>query len=132
MTEPTTEQEEKTTNNPDGIGGFGDNPENINKGGRPKNEQRFSYWLQFFKNLTMGQFNSYIKDVKKVPEMYVAERIAYTRVKSARDDLQEYKDVADRTEGRPKFRVEHEGEIVSEVTIRVIKDASELEDNDSI
>ena len=34
--ESSTEQV-KTTNNPEGKGGFGDNPENINAGGRPKN-----------------------------------------------------------------------------------------------
>ena len=33
----TTEQEEKKGNNSEGKGGFGDNPENINVGGRPKN-----------------------------------------------------------------------------------------------
>ena len=33
----TTRQDEKKGNNPVGKGGFGDNPQNINPGGEPKN-----------------------------------------------------------------------------------------------
>jgi len=36
----TTEQVENKGNNPEGKGGFGDNPENINAGGRPKNSMK--------------------------------------------------------------------------------------------
>jgi hypothetical protein len=86
--------------NPTGKGGFKDNPENINFGGRPKNSQRFSYWLQFFKDMTSKEFNEYAKK-RKVNDMYVAEIIAYERVKNSRTDLREYQDLADRTEGRP-------------------------------
>jgi len=85
--------------NPTGIGGFVDNPQNINFGGRKKNEQRFGYWLQFFKDLTLDEFTKYT-ETKKINDMYVAEAIAYERVKRARKDLNEYKDLADRTEGR--------------------------------
>ena len=66
---------------------------------RKKNEQRFGYWLQFFKDLTSKEFLDYAKN-KDQDEMYVAEIIAYERVKNARTDLNEYKDLADRTEGK--------------------------------
>lgn len=85
--------------NPTGKGGLKDNPQNINYGGRPKNSQRFSYWLQFFKDMTNKEFMEYTKN-RKQDDMYVAEIIAYERVRNARRDLNEYKDLADRTEGK--------------------------------
>ncbi len=85
--------------NPTGVGGFQNRKDDINIGGRPKNEQRFGYWLQFFKDMTVDEFAHYtnVRDIKK---MYMAEAIAYERVKLARKDLNEYKDLADRTEGK--------------------------------
>ena len=93
--------------NPSGKGGFGDNPQNRNPGGRPKNEQRFGYWLQFFKNLTSKEFKEYTTN-RSPDDMYVAELIAFERVTNARKDLAEYKEVADRTEGRAKQVIEAE------------------------
>lgn len=141
MTE-TTEQENTSTteqvgNNTKGVGGFGDNPQNINKGGRPKNDQRLGYWLQFFKNLSEEAFKGYsaVGDklfVKFEKEMFMAELIAYQRVQNSREDLAEYKDMADRTEGRPKQTFEHEGSVVENVSVRIIKDAAELEVDSSL
>jgi hypothetical protein len=89
-------------NNPTGKGGFQEHPELINEGGRPKNEQRFGYWLQFFKNLTVAEFLEYAR-TRTQEEMYVAEAIAYERVAKSREDLKEYIDLANRTEGLPRF-----------------------------
>ena len=94
--------------NPTGIGGFGENPQNINPGGKPKKQQLFSYWLPFFKDLPDDEFNNYIKTRGK-GNMYMAESIAYERVKKSKEDTAEYKDLADRTEGRAVSRTEITG-----------------------
>jgi len=105
----TTEQDKRSLgNNPTGIGGFGDHPELINAGGKPKKQQLFSYWLPFFKDLPDDEFDKYIKTRGK-GNMYMAESIAYERVKQAKADMSEYKDLADRTEGRAVSRTEVTG-----------------------
>lgn len=98
--------------NPTGKGGFKDNPQNINMGGKPKKQQLFSYWLAFFKDLSLNEFKDYTKHRKK-GDMYVAEAIAYTRVQNSLKDLPEYKDLANRTEGMPK----QTAEIKTDVTV---------------
>ena len=85
--------------NPTGKGGFGDNPENINYGGRPKNEDSFTYWLNFFKSLTVEEFKSWERDIPEEDRTVVAS-IAYARMNAARSSLKEFKEVADRTEGK--------------------------------
>jgi len=109
----TTEQvlkpgQKRPAYNPAGIGGFGDNPQNINAGGKPKKQQLFSYWLPFFKDLPDSEFDNYIKTRGK-GNMYMAESIAYERVKQSKNDTAEYKDLADRTEGRAVNRTELTG-----------------------
>lgn len=104
----TSNQVKDMNRNPTGKGGFREHPELINRDGRPKNEQRFGYWLQFFKNLTINELVNYSK-IKKLEDMFVAEAIAYERVVKARTDLDEYKDLANRTEGLPIRRQEITG-----------------------
>lgn len=110
MNKPTSKQVRNYIPNPTGKGGFTENPENINRDGRRKNEQRFGYWLQFFKDLTTKEFTDYSKN-RKPEEMFVAEVIAYERVKNARKDLNEYKDLADRTEGKAIQNTNFSGDI---------------------
>ena len=131
MTEQSSKQVYDKPRNPTGKGGFKDNPQNISRDGRPKNEQRFGYWLQFFKNLTTEEFINYTEE-RPEAQMYMAESIAYERVRKSKKNLPEYKEVADRTEGRAKQTFEHEGQIVESVSIRIIKDAAELEVNGSL
>lgn len=121
MSEITTEQvknpEEKKVPNPTGKGGFIDNPENINKGGRKKNPERFGYWLQEFKNMTVKELENYLRTeknpdgLKSKEDMTVAEYIAFNRVVNAKDKLEEYKDLADRTEGKAPQTIRHDGVI---------------------
>lgn len=104
----TTEQDKIIKgNNPNGIGGFGDNPENINPGGRPKNIQRVGYWLQFFKDMTFDELNAYVKE-RTLNEMYVAELLAYEQVLKSRESFKMYKDMIDRTEGRAPQKIDLE------------------------
>src|SRR5690606_6432997 len=115
----TRNQETKTPphlRNPIGKGDFKDNPQNINKDGRKlRNVQRFSYWLQFFKNMTIKELTTYAQN-RLEEDMYVAENIALNRVINARKHLDEYKDLADRTEGKAPQTIKHEGEIQTGIT----------------
>lgn len=88
--------------NPEGKGGFGDNPQNRSDG-RWSKDNSFSYWMNFFKSKTVKEFKEYEK-VKPEDERTVAESLAYARVAKSRNDLQEFKEVADRTEGKSMQR----------------------------
>ena len=105
--------------NPEGKGGLQERPEDINRTGRPKNEQRFGYWLQFFKNLTSKEFKEYALS-RNEDDMYVAEIIAYERVKASRKDLGEYKDLADRTEGKALQTMKHEGDMITGLKVEIV------------
>lgn len=96
--------------NPSGAGGFADNPQNINPRGRPKNRESFTYWMHEFKNMTVDQFRNWPVDNPESTRTIAAE-LAYQRVFSARVDLAEFREVADRTEGRSPQTIKHQGEI---------------------
>lgn len=101
----TTEQVTRNTPNPNGTGGFADNPDNINHGGRPKNAQRYGYWLQFFKDMKVSDFNAYSTN-KSEGDMYLAESQAYKCMQSVSNDYKLWSIVADRTEGRPSQSID--------------------------
>lgn len=113
----TTEQD--MNRNPTGIGGFGDNPQNINRGGKPKNVQRFDYWMTVFKDMTYRELKEYTK-ARPLDDMYMAEAIAYQRVIHAMDELQEFREVADRTEGKAPATIVHEGSVFSDKVAKVV------------
>ena len=92
--------------NPTGKGGFKDHPELINPGGRPKNSQRYDYWLQFFKDMDVTSFRNY-RTIRKEDDMYVAEAQAYQRVVESLKDINAWKVVADRTEGRAAQAIDY-------------------------
>jgi hypothetical protein len=97
----TTKQVNDMNRNPDGNGGFGEHPENRSDG-RWNKDNSFSYWLNYFKNLTVAEFKDW---ENKTPEdqRSVAAALAYSRVYAARsaDGLKDFNAVADRTEGKP-------------------------------
>jgi hypothetical protein len=102
----TTEQaevkklaEELGTNNPLGKGGFADNPQNINAGGRPKNAESFAYWYRIFKDMSVSELKEW---QVKTPEANrsVASDLSFTRILNAKKDLREFQEVADRSEGK--------------------------------
>ena len=99
MSDLTTEQVTRNTPNPNGIGGFADNPDNINHGGRPKNAHRYGYWLQFFKDMKVSDFETY-STIKPEGDMYLAESQAYKCMQSVSNDYKLWSIVADRTEGK--------------------------------
>jgi hypothetical protein len=89
-------------NNPKGIGGFGDNPQNRNSG-RWRKDDSISY--QYHKLLTMSK-----EELEDFEPETVAQKIALTRVtramRSDEDGLKETREVTDRTEGKPKQSVD--------------------------
>lgn len=91
--------------NPNGKGGFADNPENINAGGRPKNAESFAYWFMTFKNMTLTELAKWNKETPD-DKRTVAADLAYRRVFNSQKDLKEFQEVADRSEGRPKQSIE--------------------------
>ena len=79
-------------NNPNGKGGFGDNPQN-RANGRWSKDTSISYWYNHIIRLSVSDFNSF------KPET-IAQELAYNSVIEAKNELSYLKEVTDRTEGR--------------------------------
>lgn len=80
--------------------------ESGNPGGRPKNVQRYDYWLQVFKDMSKKQFDSYTTD-RPEDDMYMAEYQAYLYFKKVINDNYVWNNVADRTEGKAQQKIDH-------------------------
>lgn len=84
--------------NPEGKGGFGDNPQNRSSGHWDK-EQSISYWYNKILRMTDEEFAEWQPANK-------AQRIALKRIITAEGGdelaLKTTKEITDRTEGRPK------------------------------
>ncbi len=91
--------------NPTGKGGFRDHPEHRNNGTWDVRKS-FTYQMNKFKNMTVSEF---LKWPDNCPNdiRTVAEDLAYQRVFNARKDLMEFKEVADRTEGKATQPIDH-------------------------
>lgn len=104
------EEDKKSVPNPTGKGGFGDNPENINKGGRPKNEVSITYYIrQFLAESEPGHEKSRAQEL--------AEKIvlmAYTK-----ENVSIIKELLDRIEGTNPIRFDDEREGVKEVLEKI-------------
>ena len=90
--------------NPTGKGGFKERPQDINRYGPPKNEQRFDFWLSFFKNLSRKELREYDKELPN-RDPYGAEIIAYEHFKNSNKDLATFKEISARTEGQPRQHI---------------------------
>ena len=96
----TTEQatpQKDMNRNPEGKGGFGDNPQNRNPGGWSK-ELSFSYQYKRFMAMTSAQLSEWAKTPAE--ERTVVEDLAYARVVAAKKSLVDVKEITDRTEGK--------------------------------
>ena len=108
MNEITTEQVNKKIPNPLGTGGFGDHPEHRSNGTWDKNNS-FGYWLGYFKSLSINEFKEY---KSKHPEMTMAALATYARVAKMINELKEFQEVANRTEGMPRQSIDLDGELI--------------------
>jgi len=120
MNNKTTEQvTPPELRNPDGKGGFGEHPENINAGGRPKNSERYDYWFQYFKDMRYGEFLLLEKEDKS--EWPTAKVDSYNRYKKIRE-LKEFQEIANRTEGMPHQTIKQEfDDEITEIEFRLKK-----------
>lgn len=80
-------------NNPNGKGGFGDNPQN-KANGRWSKDTSVSYWYNYLIRLSVSEFEKF------VPET-IAQDLAYKSIIEAKSELAYLKEVTDRTEGKP-------------------------------
>lgn len=124
MDETTTEQVNKVPN-PDGKGGFGDNPQNINAGGRPKNAESFAYWYRQFKEMTVAQLESWQDDNPRDTRT-VASDLAFTRIINAKKDLKEFQEIADRSEGKAVQTMKHEGDLITGIKVEIVNGTDEV------
>ncbi len=93
---PTTRKVDKN-NNPTGKGGFGDNPENINPGGEPKNSMK-NYKARVLAALTDEEKEKWLKD-NKIP------------------GIDQWK----MAEGNPSNEIEHTGKLTIEQVLTDIE-----------
>ena len=118
----TSKQVDKNVN-PTGKGGFGDHPENRSNG-RWSKDNSFSYWMNFFKHLTVKDFKEYEK-TKPEDERTMAESLAYARVFRSRNELAEFQVVANRTEGMPREIKDVNMQVERTLSAEVIEAAEE-------
>ena len=109
----TTKQEENKGNNPEGKGGFGDNPQNRSNGAWTKIET-FRYWYDVFKEMTVTELKEWQEENPENTRKVVAD-LAFTRVVNAKKDLKEFQEVANRSEGMPKQSVKTTGDTTSKL-----------------
>ena len=100
MKKPTTKQ----VPNPEGKGGFKDNPQNRSDGGWKK-ENTISYQYRRFLNMTPEELKDFINTPES--ERTVAMDIAYSQVIASRKSLPHTKEITDRTEGRARESIDH-------------------------
>lgn len=92
----TTQQANDMNRNPEGKGGFGDNPTNRNPGGWNK-DQSISYWYNKIGRMSDDELAEFIPANQN-------QKIALRRVQDALNDLNNTKEITDRTEGKaPQF-----------------------------
>jgi hypothetical protein len=107
--EDSTTKQVKRIPNPTGKGGFQERPQDRSDG-RWSKDNSFSYWLNYFKSLTTKEFFEWEK-ANPSDMRTVASDLAYARVMKARNELKEFQEVANRTEGMPVKKMEVLGKI---------------------
>lgn len=93
-----TSNQVKHVPNPSGKGGFGDNPQNINRNGTWNPENTISFQYRRFLNMTPEELEAFQNTPKS--ERTVAMDIAYSQVLQSRKSLPHAKEITDRTEGK--------------------------------
>lgn len=89
--------------NPDGKGGFADNPQNRNPGGWKK-EDSIPYQMNRFMRMTNKELDEWYKTNSDT--MTVAQAIALNALKRSLTSLPDQKEVTDRTSGKAKETIE--------------------------
>lgn len=114
-------------NNPEGKGGFLDNPKN-RANGRWSKETSISYWYNSLIRMEIKEFSEWLENKSNEPRT-VAQELAYQAVMKSRTDLAYLKEITERTEGKAQSTIDvtSNGETINqpqEVIIRrAYKDA---------
>jgi hypothetical protein len=93
----------KNPPNPTGKGGFSERPDDINRDGRPKNEESPTYWLRKFLSEVDPRSNEGKKRIQQVAEKLATE--AY------KGNSWAMKEIFDRLDGKAPQTIKHEGEV---------------------
>lgn len=119
----TNQVSDKWNPNPEGKGGFGDNPSNRNPGGWDKT-QSISYQYNRLMRMNPDDFNVF------KPET-VAQQIAYKRILAARtsEGLYDTKEITDRTEGKAPQSIDmtSNGETIKPILVEFINAAEDTD-----
>lgn len=100
----TTNQAKDMNRNPNGKGGFSDNPQNRNPGGWKK-EDSYSYQLNLMDRMTVKDFKNWLNDHPEDSRTMAQEK-AYNAQLKSRKELMWLKEVTDRTEGKASQAVD--------------------------
>ena len=92
--------------NPDGKGGFADNPQN-RANGRWRKEDSVSYWMNAFLKMSVSDIRKVGERENKNDDRTFAQRIAYNSVMKSISQLKYQIETTDRTEGRAKQYIEN-------------------------
>lgn len=87
--------------NPTGKGGFQERMEDINRSGNWNPRNTFKYQMNRFKNMTIQELQDWNRDCGKDIRT-VAEDLAFNAVMKAREKIDYFKELSNRTEGMPK------------------------------
>ncbi len=121
MAKTSTQQEKHKGNpNPSPATRFGGERSNPQSPGGWKKENVFSYQFKRFMNMSEQEFREFAKTPKNT--MTMAERLAYTRVAAADKSLPDFKEIADRTEGKAPQGIDitSNGETIAPVLVKFI------------
>lgn len=130
-----TSKQVRKVPNPTGKGGFQERPQDRSMG-HWDSKNTFSFQMNRFKNMTIQELEDWNKDTPKNIRT-VAEDLAFKRVFNAQAKLDEFREVADRTEGKAQQRIKHEGGMnlsinrIADDIQKLILDDSEEENNSS-
>ena len=133
VVEETTNLVNNMNRNPEGRGGFKDHPAHRNSGGRPKNSESITFWYRRFLDMNVKEFLDWEKNPSGEERTVVAS-LSYARVRMAKESLKDFKEVADRTEGKAPQTVIAEGGLFNEdkLQITVVDSDSKTESDKSV
>jgi len=110
-------------NNPNGKGGFTDNPQN-RANGRWSKDSSIGYWYNYLIRLSVEEFESFECET-------IAQKLAYNSIVESQNELNYLKEVTDRTEGKApqSTDITSGGEKITNTPTIIFKEPSQ-EDNE--
>lgn len=99
--------------NPEGKGGFKDNPQNRNTSGKWSADTSISHWHNKLIRMDLAEFNKF------KPET-MAQQMAFNAIKEGKADINYLREVTDRTEGKAVAKQEIKADLVGELIAKII------------